>query len=458
MTKPARDGPSLSRLSFHVASAQSRFWKESDMTFATRRGIDRRRLITAAGMAAGAASLVGPGRLLAATPAASDLKPMTGTVVPIGREERRARLARARALMVEHDIDAILIEPGSSLDYFTGVQWWRSERLTAALIPAEGTPVIVTPFFERPSVAESLEIEAEILVWQEDESPIALIARRMRDWNREKASIGIEETVRFFAADGLAAALPDARLVSADPVVRGCRMRNTAAEIALMQTASDVTMAAYAWTVPQIRSGMTNLEISALMSAATSALGGKPEFSMVLIDEAAAYPHGTGNPQVVRDGSTVLFDCGCTVAGYQSDISRTVFHGNPDPEALATWHLVREGQDTAFAAARPGLPAGAVDDAVRALYEARGLGPGYRLPGLSHRTGHGIGMDGHEPVNLVHGEATLLAPGMCFSNEPGIYKPGRFGVRQEDCFYMTGAGPQWFTVPPDEPGALSGSA
>jgi Xaa-Pro dipeptidase len=427
--------------------------------------IDRRRLLGASALTAAAAALGAPHRLLASPSvvgatgsAATDLSLMTGGVVPIGSAERAARLARARALMAEHDIAAILVEPGSSLDYFTGVQWWRSERLTAALIPAEGVPVIVTPFFERPSVAESLGIEAEIRVWQEDESPIALIAQQLRDWKRDSARIGIEETVRFFAADGLGAALPGARLVSADPVVRGCRMRKTAAEIALMQAASDVTMAAYAWAVPQIRTGMTNSDISRLMSDATTALGGKPEFSMVLIDEAAAYPHGTGKPQVVREGSTILFDCGCTVAGYQSDISRTVFHGEPDPEALATWHLVRQGQDTAFAAAQLGRPAGAVDDAVRKLYEAKGLGPGYRLPGLSHRTGHGIGMDGHEPVNLVHGETTRLAPGMCFSNEPGIYKPGRFGVRQEDCFHMTEAGPKWFTVPPEDPGALSGSA
>lgn len=427
-------------------------------TSATRTTIDRRRLLTSAGLGVGAIALARPNILLAEAAAPTDLRPMTGSAVPIDRAEREARLARARALMAKNDIAAILIEPGSSLDYFTGVQWWRSERLTAALIPVEGTPIIVTPFFERPSVAESLGIDAEIRVWQEDESPIALIARQLRDWKQDKARIGIEESVRFFAADGLAAALPRARLVSADPVVRGCRMRKSAAEIALMQLASDVTMAAYAWTVPQIRSGMTNLEISRLMSRATTALGGKPEFSMVLIDEAAAYPHGTGTPQVVRDGSTVLFDCGCTVAGYQSDVSRTVFHGKPDPDALATWHLVREGQDAAFAAARLGQPAGTVDDAVRALYEAKGLGPGYELPGLSHRTGHGIGMDGHEPVNLVHGEQTVLAPGMCFSNEPGIYKPGRFGVRQEDCFHMTETGPKWFTVPPSDPGALLGTA
>jgi Xaa-Pro aminopeptidase len=326
------------------------------------------------------------------------------------------------------------------------------------VIPAHGDPIVVTPFFERPSVAESLDVDADIRVWQEDESPHALIADYLRGLGLAGATIGIEETVRFFAADGLAHALPEARIVSADPVVRGCRMRKTPAEIALMQKASDVTMAAYAWTVPQIRDGMTNGDLARLMDAATGALGGAPEFALVLIDEAAAYPHGTGMPQVVKPGSTVLFDCGCTVEDYQSDISRTVFHGDPDPVALATWHLVRKGQDIALAAAQIGRPAGSVDDAVRAFYETQGLDPGYALPGLSHRTGHGIGMDGHEPVNLVHGESTPLEPGMCFSNEPGIYYPGKFGVRQEDCFHMTEAGPMWFSVPPPSPDVLAGTA
>ncbi|PEQ13151.1 peptidase [Novosphingobium sp. PC22D] len=420
--------------------------------------MSRRRMVAASGLlAAGFAVSHGSPLFAAIDDEASDLSPITGGIAPIGKAEREARLARARALMDGNGIDAIVLEPGSSMVYFTGVRLWRSERLAAAVIPASGPPVIVTPFFERPSVAESLEIDAEILVWQEDESPTALIARHLTEAGLARARIGFEATVRFFASDGLARALPGLTMVSADPVVRGCRMRKTAPEIALMQAASDVTIAAYAWTIPRIREGMTNVEISRLMDAATRSLGGSPEFSMVLIDEAAAYPHGTGKPQVVREGSTVLFDCGCTVADYQSDISRTVFHGDPDPAALETWHLVRRGQDTAFAAARLGAPAGSIDDRVRELYERSGLGPGYRLPGLSHRTGHGIGMDGHEPVNLVHGEETPLAPGMCFSNEPGIYRPGHFGVRQEDCFHMTETGPQWFTVPPESPDQLVGS-
>lgn len=416
----------------------------------------RRTMLGATSLVAGAATLAFPSIIRAAEIDTTGLSPIAHAAQPIGRGERAARLARARQLMAAHDIGAIVLEPGSSMVYFTGVRWWRSERLTAAVIPATGTPFIITPFFERPSVAESLGIDADIHVWQEDESPAALLARQLAAAGLGKARIGIEETVRFFASDGLGHALPDARIVSADPVVRGCRMRKTAAEIALMQLASDVTCAAYEWTVPQIREGMTNRQISALMDAATRALGGSPEFSMVLIDEAAAYPHGTGKPQVVSAGSTVLFDCGCTVEDYQSDISRTVFHGEPGPDALAAWYLVREGQDAAYAAAQPGKSAGSVDDAVRALYESKGLGPGYRLPGLSHRTGHGIGMDGHEPVNLVHGETTTLDTGMCFSDEPGIYYPGKFGVRQEDCFYMTEAGPRWFTIPPATPDRLFG--
>lgn len=418
----------------------------------------RRAAMGAMGTLGMIAATASPGAVLAAEAAREGLSPLTGSIVPIGRHERAERLARARSLMAQHGIDALIIEPGASLVYFTGVRWWRSERMTAAILPRDGDPVIVTPFFEKPSVEESLGIDAAVRVWQEDESPIALLASVLRDMGLERGQIGIEETVRFFASDGLAHALPHARLVSANPVVRGCRMRKTAAEIALMQAATDVTMAAYAWTVPQIREGMTNTALSELMSSATVALGGTPEFSMVLIDEASALPHGSGKPQVVRPGSTILFDCGCTVGDYQSDVSRTRFFGEPRARQLETWNLVRAGQDRAFAAARNGQPAGSVDDTVRAFYEEQGFGPGYALPGLSHRTGHGIGMEGHEPVNLVHGERTVLQPGMCFSNEPGLYIPGAFGVRQEDCFHMTDAGPKWFSVPPATADQLIGTA
>ncbi|NUS70491.1 MAG: aminopeptidase P family protein, partial [Ensifer adhaerens] len=223
----------------------------------------------------------------------------------------------------------------------------------------------------------------------------------------------------------------------------------TPAEIALMQAASDITVGAYRSIYPQIREGMTPADISRLYVAAVKALGGSADGGLVLLGEAAAYPHGSGKPQHVRKGEVVLLDCGCEVHGYQSDISRTfVYGGNASAEQRKVWDQMHRGQQIAMAAAKVGAPAGSVDDAVRSAYESWGYGPGYKLPGTSHRTGHGIGMEGHEPVNLVHGEMTPLAPGMCFSNEPGIYLPGKFGIRLEDCFHMTASGPKWFSVPP----------
>jgi len=405
-----------------------------------------RRQLLAAAAAVPLANVAGV--LRAAEPDLSDLTDLTTAARPIDAAERARRLARAQALMRANGIGAVLVEPGSSLVYFTGVRWGRSERLTAAILPVEGEPCIVTPFFEEPSVRQSLAVPAEVRVWQEDEDPLAVVAGALRDRRLAARPIGIEESVRYFAVEGLMAALPRARVVSANPVVRGCRMVKTPAEIALMQLATDVTVAAYRWTHPRVEAGMTGAEIGALMNAATRKLGGTPEFALALIGPAAALPHGSREVIRVADGQVVLMDCGCTVQGYQSDVSRTWVHGSATAEQRRVWDTVAKGQQLAFRTARLGTPAGAVDDAVRRFYQSRGFGPGYRLPGLSHRTGHGIGLDGHEPVNLVHGEATPLAAGMCFSDEPGLYLPGRFGVRLEDCFHMTAAGPQWFSEPP----------
>lgn len=406
--------------------------------------MSRRALIAAAALPL----LVRPGLLRAAEPDLSALRDITTGAVPIDAAERARRLSRAQGLMKANGIGAVLIEPGSSMVYFTGVRWGRSERLTAAILPVEGEPCIVTPFFEEPSVRETLSVPAEVRVWQEDQNPLAVVAGFLRDRKLANRPVGIEETARFFAFDGLQRVLADARLVSANPVVRRCRMIKTPAEIALMQVATDVTMAAYRWLHPRVEAGMTGAEIGALMGAATRKLGGAPEFSMALIGEASAYPHGSKQVHRVADGQVVLMDCGCTVQGYQSDVSRSWVHGTATTEQRKVWDTVAKGQQVARGAARIGAPAGSIDDAVRRFYTAQGYGPDYRLPGLSHRTGHGIGMDGHEPVNLVRGEATPLAPGMCFSNEPGLYLPGRFGIRLEDCFHMTEAGPAWFSTPP----------
>ncbi|RYE03336.1 MAG: aminopeptidase P family protein [Sphingomonadales bacterium] len=405
--------------------------------------LSRRKLI---GAATTLPLLSLPGLVSAAE--AEDLTNITGGARPIGPEERAARIERAQKLMQANNIGAVLIEPGSSLIYFTGVRWGRSERLTCVVIPAEGEPCIVTPFFEEPSVRESLGVPASIRVWQEDEDPLKVVAGFLNDRKLAAKPVGIEETNRFFIVDGLQRALPSARIVSANPVVRGCRMLKTAPEIALMQLATDVTLAAYRWTWPQIRAGMTPGDIAALMRTATRKLGGGDDWNLILLGEAAAYPHGSGKPQKVVPGEVVLMDCGCSVQGYQSDVSRSFVFGEPSAHQRKVWDQVARGQQIAFEAAQIGKPAGSVDDAVRRYYVSEGYGPDYKLPGLSHRTGHGIGMDGHEPVNLVRGEKTLLAPGMCFSNEPGIYIPGSFGIRLEDCFYMTKAGPKWFSEPP----------
>lgn len=404
----------------------------------------RRQFLGSAAIGGLAATLPVP--VLAADTAA--LPNLAAKAVPIGTAERMARIAKAKALMAANDIGALLIEPGSSLIYFTGVEWWRSERLTAAVLTREGEVAIVTPFFEEPSVRESLGIEAEVLTWNEDENPLAAVAAWLGKRGLTKGRIGVEETVRYFAVDGLEKAMPDATVVNGAPVVRGCRMHKSPAEIALMQIAADITLAAYRHTAPRVEAGMTPADIGAIMAAATRALGGKSEFELILLGEASAYPHGSGKPQAVREGEVVLMDCGATVHGYQSDISRSFVYGKASARQRQVWDQMRKGQDVAFAAARLGTPAGAVDDAVRSYYAGLGWGPDYKLPGTSHRTGHGIGLDGHEPVNLVRGETTKLAPGMCFSNEPGIYIPGEFGIRLEDCFYMTDSGPKWFSEPP----------
>ena len=407
--------------------------------------LGRRRLLQSVGGLAASAMLAGS-RIARA--AADELAPMT-LPPPIAPAERLARVRAAQALMQAQGIGALVIEPGASLDYFTGVQWWRSERLTAAVIPATGEPIIVTPFFERPSVAESLAIPAEIRTWNEDEEPLKLVAGFIAEHQLAGLPVGIEETDRYFIVDRLNAQLPQARTVNANPVVRTLRMRKSPAELALMQAAADITIAALRYAHLKTVEGMNPDQLDSIIGAAHASLGGKYDGGLVLLGEASAYPHGSHKPQSVRRGEVVLFDCGCSVHGYQSDISRSfVFGAGPSAEQRKVWAQVRRGQDIAMAAATVGAPAGSVDDAVRSAYESWGYGPGYQLPGTPHRTGHGIGMEGHEPVYLVHGETTPLAPGMCFSNEPGIYLPGKFGIRLEDCFHITDAGPKFFTVPP----------
>jgi Xaa-Pro dipeptidase len=377
--------------------------------------------------------------------APAGLTSLTKAAKPISKAERMARIGKLQRLMIEQGVGALIVESGSTLEYFTGVQWRRSERTTAAVIPAKGETVLVTPAFEEPSVRETLAVGGEVRPWNEHESPFAVLAGALKDRGAGAGKIAFEDTTRLYIVDGVKAAAPSLGVVSGTALVRACRLIKSPAELALMQAANDVTLAALRHVHAQARVGMSPGEIGAMMDSATVALGGGPEFALVLLNEASAYPHGSHQAQTLREGSVILMDVGCVVHGYQSDISRTWVVGSPTARQRKVWDTVKRGQEIALATARPGSPVGAIDDAVRAYYEKEGWGPGYRLPGLSHRTGHGIGLDGHEPPYLVHGDATPLEPGMCFSDEPGLYIPGEFGIRLEDCWRMTETGPKLFT-------------
>jgi Xaa-Pro dipeptidase len=396
------------------------------------------------GMTAAGAALAAYAKPPPADSATAGLSSLTKDAKPIAAEEHAARIAKLQELMQQQKVAAMLVEAGSSLEYFTGIRWWRSERTTAALIPATGQAVVVTPFFEVPSIEESLKIKADVRPWHEDQSPFELIAGALRDG--AAGPLAIEATTRFFIIDHSRQALGLGRdVVSGEALVNACRMIKTPAELALMQAANDVTIAALKHLHGKVEAGMSGADIMSLLIATTNALGGKHEFSLVLLNDASAYPHGSEHPQQVREGSVVLVDTGCKVHGYSSDISRTWVHGKPTDRQREVWDTVKRGQEIALETAKIGLPIGELDVAVRAYYEGLGWAKDYGLPGTSHRTGHGIGMDGHEPPNLMRADRTPLAAGMCFSDEPGIYIPGEFGIRMEDIWHMTEQGPKLFT-------------
>jgi len=378
-----------------------------------------------------------------------ELTDITTNVAAISPQERLSRIKQAQQLMKKQGIAALVIEPGASMDYFSGIQWWRSERVTALVIPNEGDVAVVCPFFEEPSIRETLAVGEDVRVWQEHESPFVKIKQILIDRGFQKGNLAFEHSVRYFVLQGTMALLPGMKDVSATDVVRGCRMYKSHHELELMHKANEITLNAYAYVWSKLELGMSQGDVKSLMQSAQAQLGGSGIWNMALFNQASAFPHGTKQKQTLTAGSIVLMDCGCSVHGYQSDISRTFVFGEASKYQEKIWNTVRKGQEIAFEKAQIGVEAGLVDDAVRAHYQSLGLGPDYKLPGLSHRTGHGIGMKGHEGVNFVHGEKQKLKANMCFSNEPGIYIPGKFGVRLEDCLYMTDKGPRWFTVPPE---------
>jgi Xaa-Pro dipeptidase len=405
----------------------------------------RREFIGAVG-AAGAALLSGLPLASAAAATTRDLHSLTTGATPIGAAERLERLARLQHLMQQQHVAAFLVESGSSLEYFTGIRWWRSERTTAALIPAAGKTVVVTPYFEEPSIRETLQVEADVRTWKEDQSPFQLLANALQEHGSVAGPVAVEPTTRFFIYDNVSHLLNGSRpLTSGAGLVAACRMHKSAHELALMQVANDVTLAAIRYTHAHVTQGMSASDVLAVLVDATTQLGGKHDSTLVLLNEASAFPHGSTKPQSVRAGSTILIDSVCTVHGYQSDMSRTWFFGDPSKRQREVWQTVKRGQEIALESAKIGVPVGSIDKAVRHYYESRGWSKDYLLPGLSHRTGHGIGMDVHESPYLVRSDSTPLDAGMCFSDEPGLYIPGDFGVRLEDCWHMTAQGPKTFT-------------
>jgi Xaa-Pro dipeptidase len=375
------------------------------------------------------------------------LRPMTAGIVPIAIDERRARLDKARRLMTEHHIGAILVEGGTSLFYFTGVRWGQSERPFVAVIPATGELAWVCPGFEEARARELIAFGTDIRTWQEDESPYRAIAQILKDRGLATGRVGVEERLRFFIMNGVKIEAPALEYVSADPVTATCRMIKSPAEIALMQRANDITIAAYKAGLDTLREGMTQGDLRGNIAAAYGALGAENPDVAVSFGEYTAFPHGSVTPQKLKEGDVVQIDDGCTVDGYCSDITRTVVFGRPTKRQIDVWNLEHRAQAAAFAAAQPGVPCEAVDAAARKVITDAGFGPDYKVPGLPHRTGHGIGLDIHEWTNFVRGNKTPLQPGMCFSDEPMIAIYGEFGIRLEDCLHITEAGPRFFSKP-----------
>jgi len=375
-----------------------------------------------------------------------ELKSMTGDVVPINLQEREARVEKAQRLLRENKIEALILDCGTSLQYFTGISWWPSERTMVAIIPAKGDIKYVCPGFEENRLRELIKIGKDVYAWQEDESPYKQMATALKDAGIQSGNVGIEERLRFFILDGVRKDALHLNYVSGDPITIPCRMIKSSAELSLMEKAADITSAAIKFGITQLRESMTQPELASTIDDAQRKLGGQPEFSLALFGESSSFPHGSTKPRTLRKGDIVLMDCGCTVEDYSSDITRTiVFGAEPSKRQEEIWKLEQQAQAAGFAAAKIGTACEEVDAAARKVITDAGFGPGYKLPGLPHRTGHGIGMDGHEWGNMVKGNKQVLQPGMCFSIEPTISIPGEFGVRLEDCVYMTEQGPQWFS-------------
>jgi Xaa-Pro aminopeptidase len=379
--------------------------------------------------------------------AIATLKSLRSEAKPITAEERAERQEKARRLMHENNLSAIMLTQGTSLNYFTGIRWWGGERLFAMVLPAKGAAFYVSPAFEEGRAREQIALSPEgkdpdVRVWQEDENPYARVAQGLADRGIASGTIGFEETMKFVFTDNIRKAAASASFTSATPVTAGCRMIKSAHEIDLMRLAGKITLAAYEATYKTLRVGMTHEEVVDLVVAAHGQLGFEGE-GLVLFDEFSAFPHGSVTPQVIHEGTIILIDGGGTVEGYASDITRTFVLGKATEKMKQVFEIVHRAQSAALAAARPGVEAGSVDAAARKVITDAGYGPDYKY--FTHRLGHGMGMDGHEWPYLVRGNTTKLQPQMTFSDEPGIYIRGEFGIRLEDDMHILENGAELFT-------------
>jgi len=375
------------------------------------------------------------------------LSPRPGRPPAIAVSEYEARLERARVLTAALGGDALLVGAGASLRYFTGVPWGATERLVALLLPRKGRPIMICPAFELGSLQADLKIDADIRLWQEHDSPAVLVARALSEIGADVLALDPAAPFSLFSA--LDKAAPSLRAIDATGVIDGCRGLKSPAELALMRYAKAITLDVHRRAAAVLAPGIAASAVKRFIDAAHRAAGadGGSTFCAVQFGRATAYPHGLPGDQALEEGELVLIDTGCQVEGYNADITRTYVFGEPGDAHRRVWDIEHEAQAAAFAAVRPGVPCEVIDETARRVLQRHGLGPDYALPGLPHRTGHGIGLSIHEGPYLVRGDSTPLAPGMCFSNEPMIVIPDRFGVRLEDHFHVTEDGAAWFTEP-----------
>ncbi|MET1256241.1 M24 family metallopeptidase [Aliikangiella maris] len=380
--------------------------------------------------------------------ALEQLHNMTAQVVPIQIAEYQQRISKAQAIMQDTGVEAVYLNAGTNLYYFTGTRWYPSERMVGAILPAEGDIHYIAPYFEINTLKGFMQIEGEVSGWHEDESPYVLLLKLLKQMGISQGTIGIDESTAYFLVDGLNQLDHQYQFVNAKPVTAGCRMQKSATELALMQTAKNMTLEVHKAVAKILRPGISTQAVKAFIHQAHQRVGAVgSSFCIVLFGEDTSFPHGVKNPKVLAENDVVLIDTGCLVESYQSDITRTYVFGEASSRQRDMWAIEKEAQAVAFAKAQLGVPCGQVDVAARDYLASKGLGPDYQVPGLPHRTGHGIGLDIHEWPYLVKNDQTPLAPGMCFSNEPMLVLPGEFGIRLEDHFYMTETGPQWFTQP-----------